>query len=486
MAQLRRGIDVVRLPQVFQDAMRITRHLGVKYLWIDSLCIKQDQDDLTDWAIESKMMGQVYTCASMNISATWATQEDDDLLGNSCWANKIPAQLDLDIGGQTRKYFVVDGGLWDEEVEEGPLNERGWVFQERYLARRVAHFGQAQMAWECREWRALEMYPEGLPAWLGVPCMKREYDITPPQTSSSPSAEPESVRFAKVWQRILTDYCGCDFTVAGDKLMALEGIAGRILASRPADAYFAGVWKSTALYDLAWHRDDDNRAEFPISETRWRSPSWSWATVDGAIDFPLDCNLFPEVRADYAEVKSLRGHTAALGTKVKYDGTLEIEGSCLPLTLKWSEEKEIIGFSILSHQFSTKNNPLKSQLYFEMPDEQVYALSCSGKLLFMPLFAMTRNLYGIILQTVRGRGKHERIGAVDILLMARTDHMPDWQGSKDTLRSRDPPQLAQNLEHLGHDRELFQRLPEMWSKAGLKFVRFLSTAKLAVRHIYIS
>jgi hypothetical protein len=104
----------------------------------------------------------------------------------------------------------------------------------------------------------------------------------------------------------------------------------------------------------------------------------------------------------------------------------------------------------------------------------------------MPLFALTCNLYGIILQTVRGRGKHERIGVVDILLTARTDHMPDWQGSKDTLRSKDPPQLTRHMEHLAHDRELFERLPEMWSKVGLKFVRFLSTVKPEVRHIYIS
>jgi Heterokaryon incompatibility protein (HET) len=35
-------IDYDALPKTFRDAIQITPHLGLRYLWIDSLCIVQD------------------------------------------------------------------------------------------------------------------------------------------------------------------------------------------------------------------------------------------------------------------------------------------------------------------------------------------------------------------------------------------------------------------------------------------------------------
>lgn len=42
LAALKEGIDVHSLPKTFQDAIHVTRSLGLRYLWIDSLCIIQD------------------------------------------------------------------------------------------------------------------------------------------------------------------------------------------------------------------------------------------------------------------------------------------------------------------------------------------------------------------------------------------------------------------------------------------------------------
>lgn len=84
MAQLHRRIDILNLPNPFQDAIRIARHLGIHYLWIDSLCIKQDKDDRSDWLEESRKMGQVYSNACLNVSATCSVGGDERLLGQSC------------------------------------------------------------------------------------------------------------------------------------------------------------------------------------------------------------------------------------------------------------------------------------------------------------------------------------------------------------------------------------------------------------------
>jgi len=51
-------IKFSHLSQTFQDAVKLVKQLGQHYLWIDSLCIIQD--DKTDWAIEAAAMAAVY------------------------------------------------------------------------------------------------------------------------------------------------------------------------------------------------------------------------------------------------------------------------------------------------------------------------------------------------------------------------------------------------------------------------------------------
>lgn len=58
-----------RLPQTFQDAIKITRQLGHRYIWIDSLCIIQDSKEQSDWRAESKIMGDIYEKSVCTIAA---------------------------------------------------------------------------------------------------------------------------------------------------------------------------------------------------------------------------------------------------------------------------------------------------------------------------------------------------------------------------------------------------------------------------------
>lgn len=67
---MRAGVSVSELPRTFQDAIVVARKLGLRYLWIDSLCIIQDSPGDVDWAHESSLMNDVYGNSSCNISAT--------------------------------------------------------------------------------------------------------------------------------------------------------------------------------------------------------------------------------------------------------------------------------------------------------------------------------------------------------------------------------------------------------------------------------
>lgn len=143
--QREKGWKRTDLPLTFQHAVDVVRGLDVKYLWIDSLCIKQGKDG--DWEKESKLMEDVYASAYCTIAATSASDSYAGFLTERQSGNCVYIQDDL---GQ--KFYVgTDMADFDEEVEKAQLNTRAWVTQERFLSRRTIHFGKNQMYWECGE-----------------------------------------------------------------------------------------------------------------------------------------------------------------------------------------------------------------------------------------------------------------------------------------------------------------------------------------------
>jgi len=71
-------MSVLDLPSTFQDAVRITKSLQVRYLWIDSLCIIQD--DFSDWEREASLMGNVYANSFLTIAASSSTDDSSGCL----------------------------------------------------------------------------------------------------------------------------------------------------------------------------------------------------------------------------------------------------------------------------------------------------------------------------------------------------------------------------------------------------------------------
>jgi len=78
LSQMRAGLEIWRLAKNFQDAIQITRLLGIRYLWIDALCILQDSH--LDWELESAKMGQYYKNSWLTISAGMSDGAADGLL----------------------------------------------------------------------------------------------------------------------------------------------------------------------------------------------------------------------------------------------------------------------------------------------------------------------------------------------------------------------------------------------------------------------
>jgi Heterokaryon incompatibility protein (HET) len=141
--ELEKSINFERLPLTFQHAITVARGLDINYIWIDSLCIIQD--DLEDWERESARMEQVFSNAYCTIGASSAGSSLEGFL----WERTPRACVQLHTKRLGMLYVCPNIDDFHHDVEEGKLNRRGWVLQERALSRRSIFYCSTQVYWEC-------------------------------------------------------------------------------------------------------------------------------------------------------------------------------------------------------------------------------------------------------------------------------------------------------------------------------------------------
>jgi hypothetical protein len=153
LSKHKKGIEVTALPATFQDAVRATRALGKRYLWIDSLCILQGPKG--DFKDEAKKMESVFSSAYCVLAASWAANQQDGFLKTLPGQERLLAKRDRrvvtikadDKAAPLYLCEMIDN--FDEHVLKGGLSQRAWVLQERALARRTVYFTERQTYWEC-------------------------------------------------------------------------------------------------------------------------------------------------------------------------------------------------------------------------------------------------------------------------------------------------------------------------------------------------
>jgi hypothetical protein len=272
---LQEGLHISRLPRTFQDAILVTRRFSIQYLWIDALCIIQDSD--SDWKREAPTMRYVYSHSACNIAASAAINQDSGFFRTRCESNILPAVVSYyssQNSGPKQHYLLFE---WNRHLARGPLQERGWIFQECLLAPRVLYFTENQVLYECFQETKSEGFPQGIPYHRRPKDLGSLWDLLDDHASKSVSKKPErmSFRVHELWNHILERYSRCNFTFSKDRLPALLGIA-QLFAQVTGDEYIDGLWRSHLIEQLVW------RVPQPQSQSIVERgiSSWSWASTD--------------------------------------------------------------------------------------------------------------------------------------------------------------------------------------------------------------
>lgn len=284
LKEQRKCISFDTLPRTFQDAITVTRELGIRYIWIDSLCILQDQ--LSDWQTESSKMAAYYSNAYLVIAAAQSSNPDGGLFDSLGSYSPLKSHTTTEIGQIinpdatiSRIYRRKLDGFYSQSrhhsfLSESPLNTRAWALQENVLARLIVHFTRGELLWECVEGLRCEcMEAENNSCYTTrVPGMMRAYQFTwlryPNDTRS----------IYDLWLGLLQRYSGLALSYDSDILPGLSGLA-KLWQSRGAGKYLAGFWEENILESMLWNICGPRQLQRP---EKYRAPSWSPFALEDA------------------------------------------------------------------------------------------------------------------------------------------------------------------------------------------------------------
>jgi hypothetical protein len=264
----RKAVSIDDLPPTFRDAVTVTRRLNVRYLWIDSLCIIQN--DLRDWQSEASKMAAIFEGAYMTIAATSSPDSRGGLFFEV-------SNSQLRVGhqsGDDAETFIIRYPTADRDtLWLSPLNSRGWVLQELALSCRTVHFTNSILYWQCRERYASE---DGLLDDHTFGSLEEEFDWVDKEFYLEYFAK--SPRIA--WYQLAHNYSERALSFMRDKLPAMAGLVQAHQIQTGATPVL-GLWKDTLYLDLDWRVDDPSHSQASLQNI----PSWTWLSSHDVITY---------------------------------------------------------------------------------------------------------------------------------------------------------------------------------------------------------
>lgn len=267
LAVYRQNIPYNNLPKTFKDAILLTIKLGFTYLWIDALCIIQD--NFLDWESQAPLMGAIFRDAICTIVAHSAESSSCGFLSpidGSGIVELRSSPLESTIVNE-KMYLGLPQGFHGT-LTTSHVSSWGWVQQELILSKRLLHLSRGSAHWECPH--TSEPKPLGFTTEAQMHSAWRKHRMRHLEQDLEGS-----------WVDFVEDYSACKLTYEKDRLVAIDGIAQvwmKSLASQTTPIYRSGHFMQDPR-NLLW-------AATSQQESKNESlPSWAWASIGGPVQF---------------------------------------------------------------------------------------------------------------------------------------------------------------------------------------------------------
>ena len=288
-------LNMHSLSRTLQDAIVTTRHIGIKYLWVDALCIIQDS--LQDKIAELAMMCKIYQQALITIVAANVADANQGFLAQRAApqpSTKVP------FWSQDGRIGIVSlrpEGWYDDKSE--PVNTRAWTLQERLLSPRLLIYATHTLQYQCQKETVNLGNSTHIPSGLGSWRLPSPF-VDP--CSGDLAVTLDVTQKSQIWKSIITEYSQRRLSYIQDKLTALAGIA-EAFQSKTSLQYLAGLWAGELLPSLLlWE---------PVGYSRpcpkYTAPSWSWAALDSPVAFraAFDAHTYAWYGVDVAAAETI-------------------------------------------------------------------------------------------------------------------------------------------------------------------------------------
>ncbi|KAK3984338.1 heterokaryon incompatibility protein-domain-containing protein [Cladorrhinum sp. PSN332] len=295
------GIGLSDLPQTLQDAVRTTRRLGFRYLWVDVLCIIQDSWD--DKSAEIQKMGNIYHQATLTIAAASSRSASEGFLHSSTPDHmaSLPSCTVPLLENKGTAILALASVKPEGHLLE-PLRTRGWCFQEAILSQRLAIFSKFELRLHCK---AKNKKLLNLGSYIGEDEPNQMYSLGirhVEELESKKATEGEHWMDAQylnlMWVNMLGEFSLRALTDKDDRLHAVQGVANIIawsghLRKDMDNRYLAGTWIACLPQQLLWSRSNipilsptgEYKKRMPSERRSDRAPSWSWGCLDCPVVF---------------------------------------------------------------------------------------------------------------------------------------------------------------------------------------------------------
>lgn len=275
------------LPQTIQDAIMITKRLNLRYIWIDRLCIVQDDEAQREKELEK--MGAIFANAYVTISAATARSCEDGFLHERQVQSRAytpPIKLPCYSPSGLRDHVMLfqRGSATTRE----PIHHRAWTLQEDLLSPRVLFYGDFELVWACA---TCIKTISGIQAEIcdtGETEMARLRRLFAEGAATAEGVSQAGLNTMSLWQDLIREYSRRKLSRPDDKLPALSGLAVKF--QRLIDGeYLAGLWSCWLPIHLLWKITGPSRSGFDQYATgMWRAPSWSWLSMDSPVEVEVE------------------------------------------------------------------------------------------------------------------------------------------------------------------------------------------------------